>query len=964
MWWLLSHKLSHLNTHTHTSLMFKIVNVSPAPIHYEETLNTLKYANRAKNIKTRAVANSVQVDLHVTQYTRIISELRHKIALLESSASSSTSDVTMDKIPIPPSSVTTAPTSTSTYQHIFDPALLESSLVHIQGIMSKYFQKITQKSLESAAAQVAIDMNELRVSHLKSILALVSKATTTTPSTHIAITQDSRVSSLREQILKSIDDLHTANAALRHVVSREEFAVCQMDEKMLSKIDKIKVQLVVKKTSTSSSPHQPQQLQPLLNNPLDDDIAKRMNIQWSMLKNIVFDRKQAITKECYSTCLLQIESFTSVAFHLIYSDEASLLDLWQIVQEIVSSPPLFCGTTAGQIVPVTAETDILDVMSEGDASFCSSVAPGGFGDEDGDGLVMKTGVGGVGVIDEMDDVDVDIMPVIEESLFNACRDTVGVGVGSEPAIVRKISSLSLHATPNTTIPAVADEDAGEDDDGGKTPSTVKAIKSRNLLEQENTNNIQQHSPVPPTSEFISDQHELEQLHPSLKRKKTIGSNSIADNINNNHNNSSNSARKSKKARVTIYSTSRSGRHHHHSKNSRLHDDFSGAEADVSKAENETDEDLAANDDSSTDEYIATIGGKNENTTPTLSRMAANAAAVNGLDKIIGNFMKNPVVTSGSGALVKKGSVHNVPTPLPVKFVFSPKIMPGTSLSSSMSLTASQAALMASPRVQASFGSTSLTAASSSVNTAPTSDSSSSGAGPIRCSPARRDKRNNHRSSMIPILKGNGSPLTTPFVANNTNGGGGVGSPLVPKAAAGGASTVTRRGITFYSPKVLRSSASSRIMRGSSTSGGGGGGSHSPSKSNKQRVSSLHLSSSLKASSSRKPAAASSSTASNPFTSSSSSSSIVKKQPQPQHQQQQILRKHKSTPSMRPRKESTSTATTDQEPMYSRESSVAAASDAESFKGVGNVKRITRSTAITGSTGRVGLLGGSGLNRRK
>ncbi|RKP15245.1 P-loop containing nucleoside triphosphate hydrolase protein [Piptocephalis cylindrospora] len=41
-----------------------IVCVSPAPIHYEETLNTLKYANRAKNIKTRVGRNTVSVNMH------------------------------------------------------------------------------------------------------------------------------------------------------------------------------------------------------------------------------------------------------------------------------------------------------------------------------------------------------------------------------------------------------------------------------------------------------------------------------------------------------------------------------------------------------------------------------------------------------------------------------------------------------------------------------------------------------------------------------------------------------------------------------------------------------------------------------------------------------------------------------------------------------------------------------------
>merc|ERR1740116_374543 len=37
-----------------------IANISPADFTYEDTLNTLKYANRAKNIKTRVERNVQQ----------------------------------------------------------------------------------------------------------------------------------------------------------------------------------------------------------------------------------------------------------------------------------------------------------------------------------------------------------------------------------------------------------------------------------------------------------------------------------------------------------------------------------------------------------------------------------------------------------------------------------------------------------------------------------------------------------------------------------------------------------------------------------------------------------------------------------------------------------------------------------------------------------------------------------------
>jgi len=55
-----------------------IANVSPGVICFEDTLNTLKYANRAKNIKTAVVRNVLSVENHVDQYTNIISGLRQE----------------------------------------------------------------------------------------------------------------------------------------------------------------------------------------------------------------------------------------------------------------------------------------------------------------------------------------------------------------------------------------------------------------------------------------------------------------------------------------------------------------------------------------------------------------------------------------------------------------------------------------------------------------------------------------------------------------------------------------------------------------------------------------------------------------------------------------------------------------------------------------------------------------------
>ena len=60
-----------------------IVNISPSSSQFEETINTLKYANRAKNIKTKAPTNKKLVALHISEYKNIINDLRREIEELK-----------------------------------------------------------------------------------------------------------------------------------------------------------------------------------------------------------------------------------------------------------------------------------------------------------------------------------------------------------------------------------------------------------------------------------------------------------------------------------------------------------------------------------------------------------------------------------------------------------------------------------------------------------------------------------------------------------------------------------------------------------------------------------------------------------------------------------------------------------------------------------------------------------------
>ncbi|XP_064490265.1 kinesin-like protein KIF18A [Ornithodoros turicata] len=55
-----------------------IAAISPSSFNYEDTYNTLKYADRAKNIRLEAKRNMVNVDLHVSMYGAVLEEYKKK----------------------------------------------------------------------------------------------------------------------------------------------------------------------------------------------------------------------------------------------------------------------------------------------------------------------------------------------------------------------------------------------------------------------------------------------------------------------------------------------------------------------------------------------------------------------------------------------------------------------------------------------------------------------------------------------------------------------------------------------------------------------------------------------------------------------------------------------------------------------------------------------------------------------
>ena len=64
-----------------------VTNISPSNSNYEDTYNSLKYADRAKNIKTCLNRNVLNVQFHISQYTYIIQKLKDEISSLRKQTS-------------------------------------------------------------------------------------------------------------------------------------------------------------------------------------------------------------------------------------------------------------------------------------------------------------------------------------------------------------------------------------------------------------------------------------------------------------------------------------------------------------------------------------------------------------------------------------------------------------------------------------------------------------------------------------------------------------------------------------------------------------------------------------------------------------------------------------------------------------------------------------------------------------
>ncbi|KAJ3283314.1 kinesin-like protein Klp5 [Borealophlyctis nickersoniae] len=176
-----------------------IANISPSSIHYDETHNTLKYANRAKNIKTKIAQNKTDVELHLTQYPRLISKLQAENAELRERLKASDGGGNGSTVMANPAD--TAEQATGASSATAHSQSTQDLLKRIKRLLTK----IETKDLERIDSLSQVDRNERKLSVLRTLHAALLD---------IGATNDAHA------LTVSMDSLHSANVGLRYNADR------------------------------------------------------------------------------------------------------------------------------------------------------------------------------------------------------------------------------------------------------------------------------------------------------------------------------------------------------------------------------------------------------------------------------------------------------------------------------------------------------------------------------------------------------------------------------------------------------------------------------------------------------------------------------------------------------------------------------------------------------------------------
>ncbi|KAI9208256.1 P-loop containing nucleoside triphosphate hydrolase protein [Polychytrium aggregatum] len=197
-----------------------IANISPAVVHYDETQNTLKYANRAKNITTVVAQNNIDVEYHISEYPKIIRDLNLQILELKEEIAHRDRQVSAKA-----SAGKAAEGNRSTRSRSLPNESSEESSAFGHDLIRQVhqlFYKLDEKRLELTAAMVSIERNEHRLKSLQILADKLSSMCTNSESVGLA---EELLSRLQLSLLSVCEELHLNSANLRQYTIQAEEAI-------------------------------------------------------------------------------------------------------------------------------------------------------------------------------------------------------------------------------------------------------------------------------------------------------------------------------------------------------------------------------------------------------------------------------------------------------------------------------------------------------------------------------------------------------------------------------------------------------------------------------------------------------------------------------------------------------------------------------------------------------------------
>ncbi|KAJ3148018.1 kinesin-like protein Klp5 [Geranomyces michiganensis] len=181
-----------------------ITAVSASSQHFDETHNTLKYANRAKNIKTKVEQNSIDVAAHMAHYPKLIDDLKAEVELLrgqlggalDGGSDRATKGIRVDA---------------------FDMLLRK---VH------RIFEKLDQRETEKCEALAEVEQNERKLSAYKTAIAALDPPTADEGNTPSFM-------KLRADELRALVEVaHAANVGLRHNANQARLGILRLNDEV------------------------------------------------------------------------------------------------------------------------------------------------------------------------------------------------------------------------------------------------------------------------------------------------------------------------------------------------------------------------------------------------------------------------------------------------------------------------------------------------------------------------------------------------------------------------------------------------------------------------------------------------------------------------------------------------------------------------------------------------------------